>query len=70
MPAGNILVAPPTLSPAGVLQFNLSGAAGVVALDVYVEDNGGTANGGQNRSATARFNLRIIDDRLFANGFE
>jgi hypothetical protein len=67
---GNILAAPPTLTPAGQLVFNLNGAVGVVLLDVYVEDSGGTDNGGQDRSAAARFSLRVVGEQLFSNGFE
>lgn len=65
-----VLATPPTLSPAGVLAFALTGAAGIAELDAFVVDDGGSANGGNDRSNLARFRIVVTGDGLFSNGFE
>ncbi|MGE3104571.1 MAG: tandem-95 repeat protein, partial [Lysobacterales bacterium] len=48
----------PAISPAGVLSFTGSGS-GSAALSLRIQDNGGTANGGVDTSATQNFSITI-----------
>ncbi len=51
----------PFVSSAGTLTFTpASSAAGTATVSVYFSDNGGTANGGINVSATQTFNITVI----------
>ena len=68
---GALFAAAPAISPAGVLTFttaaNITGTASVSA---YLQDNGGTANGGVNVSGSVTFSITIneANDPPTANG--
>ncbi len=49
-----VLSSPVTVSNDGTLSYVLSGASGVASVDVYLRDNGGTANGGIDLSQPLR----------------
>ncbi len=50
----------PTVNSVGVLSFTpANNSNGTTTVDIYLRDNGGTANGGQNTSATQTFNISI-----------
>ena len=50
----------PTISTDGTLSFELApDAAGVANLSVYLQDDGGTYNGGINRSPTVTFQITV-----------
>lgn len=50
----------PTIAPNGTLSFTpATGASGLATVTVYLQDNGGTANGGVNRSPDVTFDLAI-----------
>ena len=67
-----VLAALPTLGPGGKLSFMLSGQPGNAAISVRITDDGGTDNGGVDRSAPAVFQLRVSANAaaLFSDGFE
>ncbi len=66
----SLFSAPPAISPGGTLSFtpaaNANGTALVTAL---LQDNGGTANGGQNTSAPQTFTITVqpVNDAPTAN---
>jgi hypothetical protein len=50
----------PAISPSGVLSFStLANHTGSATVSVYLQDNGGTANGGVDTSATVMFTITI-----------
>jgi hypothetical protein len=50
----------PTVAPNGTLTYNLAAnVSGTTTFDVIVQDNGGTANGGIDTSATQTFTLTV-----------
>ncbi|MBF0450539.1 MAG: tandem-95 repeat protein [Candidatus Magnetomorum sp.] len=52
----------PTLSPTGTLSFAVeNGRYGTATVSVYLKDDGGTLNGGTDRSQTITFNITVID---------
>ena len=52
--------AQPSISPAGVLTFTPAlNAFGTATVSVYLQDNGGTANGGVDTSATVSFTIVV-----------
>lgn len=52
--------AQPSISPAGVLSFTVAAnASGSATVSVFVKDDGGTANGGDDTSATQTFTLTV-----------
>lgn len=54
----NLFVSKPAISPAGALTFRFSSNATTSAsVDVVLQDSGGTANGGINRSLTQNFTI-------------
>jgi len=62
----------PAVSPTGTLSFVLSsGRYGSATVSLYLEDDGGTLNGGINRSNTVSFNITVINANappIFAKG--
>jgi PKD domain-containing protein/Big-like domain-containing protein len=50
---------PPAISPAGTLTFTTAGGEGDSVVSVQLQDNGGTANGGQDTSAEQTFTIHI-----------
>ncbi|HEX2836409.1 MAG TPA: Ig-like domain-containing protein [Thermoanaerobaculia bacterium] len=50
----------PSLSPSGVLSFTVAAnATGSATVSVYLQDDGGTANGGDDTSATQTFTISV-----------
>ncbi|HEY2322159.1 MAG TPA: tandem-95 repeat protein [Thermoanaerobaculia bacterium] len=50
----------PAISPSGVLTFTpMAGHAGTATVSVFLQDNGGTANGGVDTSSTVTFTITI-----------
>src|SRR6185503_4536689 len=50
----------PTINSAGVLSFTPApNAFGSATISVYAQDNGGTANGGVDTSATVMFTITV-----------
>jgi len=76
-PAGT-LTATPSITLDGTLHFSLSGRGGIATVGVTVQDDGGTANGGQDTSIEQTFTISVargadlsvtIDDgTAFASG--
>ncbi|HKO45252.1 MAG TPA: choice-of-anchor Q domain-containing protein [Pyrinomonadaceae bacterium] len=51
----------PSVSPAGTLSYDpASGVDGVATLTISLEDDGGTANGGDNSSASESFTITVL----------
>lgn len=62
--------AQPAISPTGVLSYTpAANAYGVATITLYIQDNGGTANGGVNQSATTQFTITVnsVNDIPVAN---
>jgi VCBS repeat-containing protein len=56
----SLFIIPPTISPTGTLSFTPnSNQSGTATVTVYLQDNGGTANGGNDTSATQIFKIYI-----------
>ena len=52
----------PAISATGALTYTpAAGAAGIATVTVQIHDNGGTANGGVDTSATQTFNISVSD---------
>ena len=52
----------PNITPTGTLNFAVkNGEYGTAAVELYLEDDGGTLNGGKNQSERFTFNITIID---------
>ena len=52
---------PPAVSPAGLLTFEPSaGATGLAHISIQLQDDGGTAGGGVNTSATQTFTINMV----------
>jgi hypothetical protein len=49
----------PSIASNGVLTFTPAGTLGVATVTVFLQDNGGTANGGDNTSPTVTFTITI-----------
>ena len=49
----------PSIAPNGTLSFTPTGALGSATVSVYLQDNGGIANGGDNTSPTVHFTITI-----------
>ncbi len=47
----------PAVSPAGELSYSLNGGSGTATLEVFLQDNAGTANGGVDLSAAQNFSV-------------
>ena len=45
----------------GTLHYTLTGNSGTAVVHARVRDNGGTANGGQDTSATVQFSIHVLD---------
>ncbi|MBK8286098.1 MAG: Ig-like domain repeat protein [Ahniella sp.] len=58
-PDGAIVPGSLTIGTNGQLSYNLTGQGGTVAVEFRVQDNGGTAAGGQNQSAPASFTVFV-----------
>jgi CSLREA domain-containing protein len=57
----------PAINPTGTLSFTpASGVSGVAIITVAVMDNGGTANGGIDTSATQTFNITVLEGGTLA----
>jgi hypothetical protein len=55
-----IFAVQPSVSPTGTLSFTpTDGATGIANVSIFVQDNGGTANGGVNQSATFNFIINV-----------
>ena len=53
-------IVPPSISPTGVLSFTpVYGPAGTAQIQVQLQDNGGTANGGNDTSVTQTFLIQL-----------
>jgi Bacterial Ig domain len=53
-------IVPPSISPTGVLTFTpVAGPASTTTVTVQLQDNGGTANGGNDKSATQTFLIQL-----------
>ena len=62
---------PPTIDGAGNLSYTpAAGRSGTSTYTVTATDNGGTANGGQDRSAPETFTIRVNAELLFSDSFE
>jgi CSLREA domain-containing protein len=58
----------PTVSPAGTLAYvPASNAGGTATITIRLQDNGGTANGGIDTSASQSFNITVIPAGGFIN---
>ena len=58
----NLFTQDPTVSPTGTLSFVVaSGRFGTATVSLYLNDDGGTLNGGVNRSNTITFNISVIN---------
>ena len=55
----NGIVSGTSVASNGTLQYTLNGVAGSATFDVYLGDNGGTANGGDDTSPTASFSITV-----------
>jgi hypothetical protein len=53
----------------GTLQIDFTLNHGVTIIDVSMQNNGGTSDGGINTSDTLTFNITFVDE-MFDNGFE
>lgn len=67
----------PAVSPSGTLTYTpATGASGTSSITVVIQDNGGTANGGQDMSAQQTFNINVLEggtlnfSNIFFTGFE
>ena len=54
-----LFAAPPAIAPDGTLSFTPSGAVGTAIVSFELRDDGGTANGGVDRSAPAFFAIAL-----------
>ncbi len=54
----------------GTLTYTLSGAVGSATISAVLQDSGGTASGGVDSSAPVLFNIVVLADGLFLDGFE
>ena len=53
-------IVPPSISPTGVLTFTpVAGPASTTTVTVQLQDNGGTANGGSDKSAVQTFLIQL-----------
>ncbi len=59
-----------TVDNEGVLEIDFTTNTGVALIDVTLQDDGGTALGGVDRSAAQSFFIAFNDDLIFINGFE
>ena len=58
----NIFTQDPSVSPTGTLSFIVAGGTfGSATVSLYLKDDGGTLNGGNNRTDTITFNISVID---------
>lgn len=58
----NIFTQNPSVSPTGTLSFVVaSGRFGTATVSLYLKDDGGVLNGGDDRSDTITFNISVID---------
>lgn len=57
----NGIVSATTVASNGTLQYTLSGVAGTANFDLYLADDGGTANGGDDTSPTASFSITVAN---------
>ena len=58
----HIFTQDPSVSPTGTLSFIVaSGTFGSATVSLYLTDDGGTLNGGRNRSDTITFDISVID---------
>ncbi|MBK7144142.1 MAG: hypothetical protein IPH76_02630 [Xanthomonadales bacterium] len=57
----NGIVSATTVASNGTLQYTLNGIAGTANFDLYLADDGGTANGGDDTSPTATFSITVAN---------
>ncbi len=57
----NGIVSATSVASSGALQYTLNGVAGTANFDVYLADDGGTANGGDDTSPTATFSITVAN---------
>lgn len=57
----NINGSEPTFSNTGILTYILSGQSGTATVSVTIQDDGGTANGGNDTSATLSFDIVVAN---------
>ncbi|MEO8425536.1 MAG: Ig-like domain-containing protein [Verrucomicrobiota bacterium] len=58
--APRLFLVPPAVDSSGTLTYAITnGASGSIALSIYATDDGGTANGGSNRSSTNSFTIIV-----------
>ncbi len=55
-----LFLRPPAIDPAGTLSFTPAGRKGQATITVYARDNGGTENGGIDRSVPQIFTITIL----------
>lgn len=61
----------PSVDQDGVLRFTPSATlTGASTFEIQVEDDGGTANNGEDTSAIQTFTITVVDESLFSDGFE
>ena len=59
---GSLFAVAPAVSPSGTLTYtSATGASGTALITIALMDNGGTANGGIDTSATQTFNITVQD---------
>ena len=57
-----LFAAAPAISSSGVLTYTpATGVSGMATITIALMDNGGTANGGSNTSATQSFNINVLE---------
>jgi hypothetical protein len=62
---------PPSVDPTGTLTYTPAmGVNGATGFVIEVQDDGGTANGGQDTSPPFYFTVRVQDEVVFGDGFE
>ncbi|MEM7705904.1 MAG: hypothetical protein AAF358_10155 [Pseudomonadota bacterium] len=67
----DLFAIPPAIDAAGNLTYTPAvGAEGTSEFTALVRDNGGTENGGRDRSTPQTFTVRVLTDEVFANSFE
>lgn len=54
----------------GTLTYTLSGAVGSATISAVLQDSGGTASGGVDSSTPVQFNIVVLADGVFLDGFE
>jgi hypothetical protein len=57
-----IFATPPAINSAGGLTYKLNGSVGKAILQVSLQDNGGTANGGVDTTGPQTFSIEVKDD--------